>query len=187
MTVRPLPLFRRFLARDSRGVAATELAMLAPVLALLLAGAIDVASSIYARFGLNSSVNVGAYYALNNASSANSSNGATLASQISRLTASARETDWANVTATVNAGPTSVTSNGTTTASGSAAAADSCYCPTLADGAVSWGSAKTCGASCADGGVAGKFVLIQARRDFMNILGFLSDGQSSVQTLVRVQ
>lgn len=180
---------RRF-ARDRRGASAVEFALLSPVFGLILAGTIDMGSSLYAEFGLNAAVSAGANYALANASSATASNSATLSDSISKLAAGAQGLSVVTGVATVNAGTTSTTLNNSTSRAGTASAADSCYCPTVSGATVTWGSAATCGTTCAGGGYAGKFVVVSAARQFTSFLGsysFAPTGTITAHTMVQVQ
>lgn len=62
---------------------------------------------------------------------------------------------------------------GALTTGGTASAADLCYCPAPGSGGgvSSWGSSMTCGSTCSGGGVAGKFVTIEASKQFTSIFG----------------
>lgn len=186
---RPSGMFRRF-RRAEGGASAVEFALLSPVFGLVLAGTLDMGSSIYAQFGLNAAVSAGANYALANGSSVTASGAATLSDTISKLASGAQGTATVTGVATVNAGTTSTTLNGATSRSGSAAAADSCYCPTVSGATVTWGSAQTCGNACPSGGYAGRFVVISATRQFTSFLGsysFAPTGAIAAQSMVQVQ
>lgn len=196
MTARP-QLLGRFPSRasrrfvgDDRGVSAVEFALLAPVFSLVMAGTLDLGSSAYAQFGLNAAVSAGAQYAIANASSVSSSTATSLADTVSRLAAGAQGTTTVTGVAAVNNGVTSTTLASSTSRTGSASTADSCYCPTGAAPSVTWGSPATCGSACAGGGSAGKFVLVTASRPFTSVLGsygFSPSGTLTTQALVQVQ
>lgn len=180
---------RRFaaLVRDQRGATAVEFALISPILALLLAGAVDLGGELYAKFQLDTAVNAAAGYAMANAASVNSTSGAALASTMAALVANAQGTGSANASITVNAGPTASSTAGS---GGTASAADSCYCPTGAAPSVTWGGAVTCGASCSSGGYAGKFVLVQASANYTPIMagfGFIKAGQITSSSIVQVK
>ncbi|WP_020179754.1 TadE/TadG family type IV pilus assembly protein [Methylopila sp. M107] len=196
MIFRRLPLLAdavgttRRLARDRRGASAVEFALLTPVFGLILAGTLDMGSSLYAQFGLNSAVSAGANYALANASGASSSGSATLSDAISKLASGAQGLTVVTGVATVNAGTTSTTLNSATSRAGTASAADSCYCPSVSGATVTWGSVMTCNAACPSGGYAGKFVVVSAARQFTSFLGsysFAPTGRIFAQTMVQVQ
>jgi Flp pilus assembly protein TadG len=149
---------------DRRGVSAVEFALIAPIFGLMLAAAADFGGVLYVKFGLENSVSAAANYALLNASNVSSSNGGTLAANLATIIGSERGTNWANGTVIVNNGPSATVSAGTVATSGSASNANSCYCPTRSGSTLTWGSPTTCGATCAGGGLAGKFISIVATK-----------------------
>ncbi len=176
--------------RDDSGVAAVEFVLIAPVVMAILVALVDFGTLLYTRFQLDAAVSAAANYALVNASNVNSTNGSSLASTLSALVASSQGSGWANSSVTVNDGPAASTSGGVTTSSGSASPADSCYCPTGSAPSPTWGGAQTCGASCAGGGYAGKFVLVSASRSYSPIIsgyGFAAAGTISTSSMVQVQ
>lgn len=153
------------LVADRRGSAAVEFSLLLPVFALLLVGTIDFGGVVFTKFQLNSAVTAGANYALVNATSVSSSSGTSLASSIAGMMGIGGTSTTATIV--VNNGPTATRSSGATSTGGTASNADSCYCPTVSGTTVTWGSAQTCGASCASGGgIAGKFVSIVAQQTY---------------------
>lgn len=180
----------RRLASDRRGASATEFALLSPAFGLILAGTLDFGASIFAQFGLNAAVSAGANYAIANGSNLSSSGAAALATTISKLAAGAQGAATVTGVASVNGGSTTTTVGSVSSNSGSAAAADSCYCPTRSGATITWGATATCGAICPGGGYAGKFVSISASRRFTSFLGsysFAPTGTLVSDTLVQVQ
>ncbi len=157
--------------RRSDGTAAVELALVAPLMMILLAGTIDFARVYDQEIELSSAVAAAAEYALINAANINSSNATSLAATLSGIVANSNGAAWAGATVTVNDGATSAVTNGATSSSGTAANADSCWCPTGSSAAWSWGTAATCGSACAGGTLAGKFVTITGTRSFTAIFG----------------
>ncbi len=177
---------------DRSGVAAVEFALISPTIILVLVGLIDLGGMLYTRFQLDASLSAGANYAMVNANSVNSTSAAALASTLAGLVSSGQSSNWANSSITVNAGPTASSSGGTVTTGGTASSADSCYCPTgAATTSVTWGSTQTCGATCAGGGYAGKFVLLSASKSYSPIFsgyGLVSQsGTITTSSLVQVQ
>jgi Flp pilus assembly protein TadG len=152
-----------------RGTAAVELALLSPLLLLLLAGIIDFARAYDQEIELSSAVAAAAQYALINATSINSGNAASLAATLGGIVANSNGAAWAGATVTVNNGATSAVSNGASSSSGTAAYANSCWCPSGGSGAWTWGVAAKCGSACAGGTLAGKFVTISGTRAFSPI------------------
>jgi Flp pilus assembly protein TadG len=167
----PVRLPGRLLERR-HGTAAVELALIAPMLLILFAGTVDFARMFDQEIALSSAVASAAQYALLNVASINSTSAASLAATLSGIVANSNGVAWAGATVTVNDGATSTVTNGSTTPSGTAANANSCYCPTVAPAAASpYGAVATCGSACAAGTLAGKFVTITGTRAFSAILG----------------
>ena len=181
------PMLRRLLRRRD-GTAAVEMALISPMMLILLAGIIDFGRAYRDEIELSSAVAAAAQYALINAASINSAGAASLAGTLSGIVANSNGAGWAGVTVTVNAGATNAIVGGTATASGTAANANSCWCPTGSSGTWNWGSAVGCGTGCAGGGgtLAGKFVTITGTRAFTSIftgyglIGNITLHQSSV-------
>jgi Flp pilus assembly protein TadG len=185
---RPLAKRLRRWRRDARGVAAVEFALFAPIIGVILAGAVDFGGVVFVKFGIENAVSAGANYAIVNAAKVNSTNGPTLANNISAIVASAGSGGNSVV---VNNGPTATyASDNTITPSGTASNANSCYCPTISSSTVTWGAAATCGSSCAGGGIAGKFVRITANRNYTPFFfnyGIVTGGSITVRVMVQVQ
>jgi Flp pilus assembly protein TadG len=153
------------------GTAAVELALIAPLMLILLAGIIDFARVYDQELELSTAVAAAAEYALVNAADINATNAAALAATLSGIVANSNGAAWAGATVIVNDGATSTVANGTTTSSGTAANANSCWCPTGNSASWGWGAAVTCGSACAGGTLAGKFVTITGTRSFTAIFG----------------
>lgn len=174
--------------RDRKGVSAVEFALIAPIFCLLMAGATDLGGMINTRFTLDGAVSAGANYSILNAAKVTSSNATTLAGSIAAIVATASTT--ASGTVVVNNGPTSTITNGAVSTAGSTGNADLCFCPTVANSAVTWGSSTSCGTTCASGGLAGKFVSIAVNRTYTPILvnyGMTQNGAINVRAMIQVQ
>jgi len=174
---------------DRRGVAAIELGIVVPVLALLVAGSIEVGNALYQQFQLNSAVTSASNYAIVNSSQVNATNGGTLASNIATIVESSYSAGWANVTVVVNDGPATTVTSGSSSSSGTASNAGFCYCPTGTASSTTWGASVTCGSSCGSGGTGGKFVTIVATKaytPFFSSYGFVT-GNLTASALVQVQ
>ena len=194
-------LARRLLARlpvwlpgrllKRQGTAAVELALIAPMMLILFAGMIDFARVYDQELALSGAVASGAQYALINVASINSSSAASLAVTLSGIVANSNGAAWAGATVTVNDGATSAVTNGATSSSGTAANANSCWCPTVAPAAASpFGTVATCGSTCAAGTLAGKFVTIAGTRTFSAIFGnygLISNRTLHQSTIVQAQ
>jgi Flp pilus assembly protein TadG len=162
------------LARCNRGIAAVEFALCSAIFLTAVAGAVDIGLLLYTEFELDTAVNAGAQYAVNNAAMV-SSGPSTLNTDISNLVSNLNGTGWATSSVDVNNG------NDTT----------GCYCPSGAPGNWTWGSTGTCGNSCSSGGgIYGQFVTITASRSISPIFsawGFVHSGTVSRSVLVETQ
>ena len=179
------PLIRR---RD--GTAAVELALIAPMLLLLLSSLIDFSRVYRQEIALSTAVSAAAQYALLNAASVNSTNAAALAATLGGIVTDSNGTSWASVAVTVNGGATRTVSSGGTVIGGTAANSDKCWCPAGSSAAWTWGTAATCGITCAGGTVAGKFVTIAGTRNFDAIFGqygFITNRTLRQSTIVQTQ
>lgn len=173
---------------DKQGGAAVEFGILAPLMTLVLAGLIDLGSVVFVKFRLDSAVAAGANYALVRSDSVNASDAIGLATTIAAIVTDGGTSTSATVV--VNGGPTVTVSQGAFAASGAAGSADSCFCPTVASGAVSWGSAVSCGSACPTGGLAGKFVQISVARSHAALFSgysIVTNGAITTHTIVQTQ
>jgi Flp pilus assembly protein TadG len=178
-------MFRR---RD--GTAAVEMALISPMLMILLAGIIDFGRAYREEIALSSAVAAASQYALLNVANINSSNAASLAATLSGIVANTNGAAWAGSTVTVNDGATNAIAGGVARASGTAANADSCWCQTGGSAAWNWGSAVTCGSTCAGGTLAGKFVTVAGTRQFNAIFtayGLIGNVTLQQSTIVQAQ
>jgi Flp pilus assembly protein TadG len=180
------------LARDRRGAAAVEFALVTPIFCLLLAGIVDLGGALYTKFKLDAAVTAGANFAQLNASNVTAANGQTLANNIATIVEASEGASWADGGVVVNDGPTTTVSGGTATSSGTAANADLCYCPTGTPGSFTWGSSATCGNACpgTNTGYAGKFVTITASHSYTPIFssyGIVQNGTITASAAVQVQ
>ncbi len=182
------PRWLRALANDD-GIAAVEFALLMPIFGLIFAGIADFGGVLLTRFRLDAAVSAGANYAMVNAASVSSQSGATLANSISTVVANNAGSTWADDAIVVNNGPSQSITGGTSSSGGTAANADSCYCPTVSPN-FAWGAAVTCASPCSGGGIAGKFVTITATRTYAPLFsgyGLVTNNTISVTTAVQSQ
>lgn len=155
---------------ENSGVAAVEFAICATIFLTILAGTIDIGLTLYTDFQLDTAVNAGAQYTLNNTAMVGS-NPSTLSSNILSIVNDLNGTG----TNTVNVNNSN---DGT-----------HCYCPSGSPGNWSWGSAVACGSTC-NSGVAGQFVAITASRTITSIFpafGFVPNSTISRSVLVETQ
>lgn len=181
---------RRGALKDERGSAAVEFAIIAPILGLMLAGVADFGGVIFVKFRMENAVSAGANYAIVNASKVTSTNASALASKISAVVANSGSASSGTNTVVINNGPSATTSAGSASTAGTAANADSCYCPSVVSSTLTWGSAATCGSTCASGGTAGKFITITANRNYSPLFssyGIVNGSSVTVKVTVQVQ
>jgi len=183
--------------RDRRGNAVVEFAILTPVLCAVFAGLFDVGNLVYTRERINDALNTAANYAIVQGAAATSTGGAQLATDLARVARGAGGTDWADVTVVVNNGPTASNTSSGTTSGGTAANADSCYCPprtagnsSASNATFSFGTAVACKSACTGGGSAGKFISIVVSHSFSPIwtgYGYVNNGTVTQSAEVQVQ
>jgi Flp pilus assembly protein TadG len=162
------------------GASAIEFVLLAPVLCLVFAGMVDLGLVLYIRLSLNQAASTGANYALVNVDAVSSAGGSALAASLVAMVPGAYD-----AAVVINNGPSLRRVKGVATAAGTAASADACYCPQIAQAAVSWGSAATCGATCASGGIAGKYVVLTVSEAYSPMFGngVVANGVISVRAI----
>jgi Flp pilus assembly protein TadG len=178
------------LVRARDGVSTVEFAVAAPTILLILAGTMDLGRALMTKFEVSSAVSASTNYALLNGARVNSTAGAALATEIATVAKSSLDGNQGDVTVVINHGASVQVNNGQASPSGTAANADSCYCPTIASGVVTWGSTKTCGSACSGGGVAGKFVVVTASKPYSPMFsgyGIVDDDAITVRAIVQPQ
>jgi Flp pilus assembly protein TadG len=167
-----------------------EFALISPVFFLLLAGGVDFGGVLYVKLSLDSTVAAASQYAINAASSVNATAGPGLSSNLAAIIASGHASNWADATVVVNNGPTTTVAGGTVSSGGTAANANSCYCPTTGASGLTWGSAATCGSTCASGSLAGKFVTLSANHTYSAMFanyGIIQNSSIVASATVQVQ
>lgn len=185
-TLRPSSRRRSGWLSDSSGTAAVEFSLLLPIFGALLVGVIDFGGIIIAKSRLNSAVSAASNYTIVSASNVTAAGGGGLADSLAAIINAAGRSG----SVVVNAGPTRTITAGQSSSSGIAQNAASCYCPTVANHAVTWGSATTCGAACAGGSTAGKFVWIRIASNYtpaFSNYGLVVNGVIDSQAMVRIQ
>ncbi len=172
--------------RASRGIAALEFGLLTPLFMMLLAAVVDFANAYTAKSLLDATVASTANYVLLNTGALDAT---TLGTNAAKLVGNSNSNDhWFNGTVVVNNGVTVTVTSGATSATGNANT--SCYCPTGATTALTWGAAVTCGSTCAGGSLAGTFVQITATYVYVPIFAgytFLPNGTMTSSTIVQTQ
>jgi Flp pilus assembly protein TadG len=177
-------------ARRNAGVAALEFGLLAPVFLILFAGIVDIGNALYTRICLEAAIATGANYALASAGNVTSAAGAALASSIATMVTTSNAGPAAGGTVVINNGPTVTVTAGAPSSGGTAANADQCYCPTGSPPNWAWGSAASCGSTCAGGGTAGKFVTITGSYNytsFFSSYGLVPSGTITAGAMVQTQ
>ena len=176
--------------RDRSGAAAVEFSLLLPAFCVILVGSADLGAVLYTKFKLNSAVSAAANYAIVKAENVNGTSGQSLANSLAAILSGANTSATTTGTIVVNNGPSATVMASGTTSSGTAANANSCYCPTLSGGTLSWGGAQTCGATCAGGAIAGKYVSVTAQQTYtphFSNYGVVQNNSISARAVVQVQ
>ncbi|MEJ0015995.1 MAG: TadE/TadG family type IV pilus assembly protein [Acetobacteraceae bacterium] len=175
--------------RENRCIAALEFALLSPVFIMVFAGIVDLGNAIYTWSKLEQALAAGANFALVNRARV-TTDGSTLAQDIATLVSTSNGGTPANATVVVNNGPTVTRTGGNASASGTAANANSCYCPTGGPSNWTWGGVVTCGNTCTGGSRAGQFVTITASYSYTALFssyGFVSNGTITAGAAVQTQ
>lgn len=137
------------------------------------------------RFELNETVSAGANYALVNADEVGAGGGL-LAERMARLVGGG----GIAAEVTVNNGPSARIAEGEVIEGGTPAAAGACYCPENGADGIDWGAAAACGSPCPGGGRAGRFVVVEAQREYRPLLfgwGLADGGAITVRAVVRTE
>jgi Flp pilus assembly protein TadG len=173
---------------DKGGVAAVEFALIAPLFLLILVGVADFGGALYTKFSLDGTVAAAANYAIQNSSSVSSTGGSGLAINLANIVASGHSANWANAMINVTNGPSATLTAGVITTGGTASNADTYYCPSKSGATITWGASTANGATCANGGLSGRFVQITASRAYAPIFGSYNIVQSkTVSAIAMVQ
>jgi Flp pilus assembly protein TadG len=178
------------LRKDRGGTAAVEFAIVAPIFMAVLAISLDLGMAVFERFQIESAVSGAASYAMINGSMVDSTNGSTLAGNMAQLLAGQSTIGTATALVTVNDGVTAAYDGSAIKIGGLASQTNACYCPTGNAGALTWGSQQSCGASCPNGELAGKYVEITLQQAYNPIFanyGITDNGLISANALVRIQ
>lgn len=174
--------------RARSGASAVEFAILSPVFFFIFGVTIDFGGVLFVNFNLNNALSSATNYAVLNASTVGTASDSALASNLATLIANNRANWVTDATVVVNNGSSATTTNGVTATSGTTSS--SCYCPSVSGSTFTWGSAVSCGTTCASGGLAGKFVAVTARRTYQPMFstyGIVRGGTLSESAFVQVQ
>lgn len=167
------PRFLSALRRRDDGVSAIEFAIIAPAIALLLLGVIDLANGLWQQMQVSSAAQAGAFYA-----SVQGVNGTPsgIKSAVTNATA-------LTVTPTLSSSSSPSCQSATPS---SIPAAEWCGCPNTTSGVTS----ATCGSACSDGSTAGHYVTVCAQAPFSAIgpaiPGVTLPTQLSAQSYARI-
>ncbi|HEV2300971.1 MAG TPA: TadE/TadG family type IV pilus assembly protein [Stellaceae bacterium] len=140
------------LRRGEDGVSAIEFAIIAPAVALLLLGVIDLADGLWEQMQVSSAAQAGAFYA-----SVSGVNGTP-----SGIQSAVTNATGLSVTATLSS---SASPSCQSTTPSSIPAAEWCGCPDTTSGVTS----ATCGSTCSDSSTAGHYVTVCAQAPFSAI------------------
>lgn len=136
------------ISKDRRGTAALEFAIVAPVIALFLAGAADYGLAEWSRSCLSNAVSQAGYYAFRHGTTVSTTNLSAVVQNAFPLTASPPDP----LSAAVSQVSVSYPPSGTTGVA--------CYCPSGTPATL--GTAVTCTSTCPDGTAAGYYIQIKA-------------------------
>lgn len=179
--------FLRALGRGDGGSIAVEFALVAPFFAFGLAGVVDIGSAAYARLSLDARVSAAADHALMQSAPSGADAASAFARQLVVMV-QGQASETAEVVVN-NAARATWTGTEVAEAEGPGDAA-ACYCPTLGSSGVAWGQALDCGAPCASGDSAGRFVEITATARhvaFFPSQAFVEDDTVRTRTVLRLQ
>lgn len=145
-----VPSFNRYipLARNRRATAVVEFAIVAPAVALFLAGAADYGLAEWSRSCLSNAVSQAGYYAFRQGTTVSTANITAVIQNAFPLTSSPPDP----LSAAVSAVSVSYPPSGTTGVA--------CYCPTGTPATL--GTAVGCGSTCPDATTAGYYIQIKA-------------------------
>lgn len=181
-------IFARFRRRQD-GVSAVEFALVAPIILLLLAAAVDFGSVVMTRMQIEDAAQSAMTYAMGQGQPLEAANAATLAGNVERILVSRLGSD-VNLQIDVNHGAVKTYADATSSKSGNSALAASCYCPTMSSAGMQWNTALACSKPCTGGGGSGKFVYLRISKPFSPLFGsygLIEDGFLRLQTIGRIQ
>lgn len=187
-----LHLALKRLVRGRTGSSAVEFVGMAPVIGVLLFASVDLGNVLYTKFRLNTAVAAGSNYVLSRTSDISTATATSVAQTTATIVANTTASGFAVTIVNVNNGPTTTVTGGTP-ATTSPSAQDipikqgRCYCPTSAS---TFGTNAACGAPCPGGGIAGRFVTINAKRAYAPLLssyGATQDGYITVSNVVQTE
>lgn len=186
-SIHSLALARAFLRRRD-GVSTIEFALVVPVLLLIVAGIVDIGGGMKAKFDLNASVSAASNFVLLNADNVTAAAGSDLAAKVAGIAAGGLSGGAGTVSVSINGGPGVTVTNGASQAQNGGGNADKCFCPSRNGNTISFGAEVACGAQCAAGGTAGKFVVISASKPHNPLFGgFGMIGNVNVMAVVQPQ
>ncbi|MGP4727593.1 TadE/TadG family type IV pilus assembly protein [Agrobacterium deltaense] len=181
---------RRILGEDRGGNAAIEFALIAPILAIILAGSTDLGLLIFSRFQLEATISDSTSYAMVHADQVGAENGDDLAAKIATIVASEDTSGDTTASIVVNNGAQANYGGMKIKLGGAASHANACYCPTGTASSLIWGQQRSCGTFCSDGAPAGKYIAITAKQTYAPLFssyGIVKDGFIYASAIVRTQ
>lgn len=181
---------KQFVSKDRGGNAAIEFALIAPILVIILAGSTDLGLLIFSRFRLEATISNSASYAMVHADQVDSKSGEDLATKIATIIASEDASGEAIASIVINNGAKASYAGNRIKLGGAASQANACYCPTGTASSLNWGSQRPCSNTCPDGGPAGKYVTVTAKRTYTPLFssyGFVKDGFIYASAIVQTQ
>ncbi len=154
------------LRQDRNGNAAIEFAILAPIFTLILAVSFDIGALIFARFQLEAAISNNASYAIVHSDQIDGKSDNQLAKSLALMIAGQFTSGDASASVVVNDGAQASYDGAIIKIDGTPGPTGACYCPKGVASSFDWGSQQTCGSSCPDGAVAGKYVVMTAKQAY---------------------
>lgn len=175
--------------RNDRGVSALEFALVTPIIIVLLAATVDFGLLLKTRSSMESAVSSTMSYALSQAQDLKPAEAIAFVETVARI-ASRQTGEGVAVEVTLNRSLVARTTGGSVSISGTASAANACYCPERTESGIEWGQPKTCEAPCGGGGYAGRFLQVSANQSYAPLFvdfGLATADAVSVETLAGLQ
>lgn len=181
------------LCSDRSGLAATEFAIIGPLLLIVLAGGADIGLATFNRVQINEAVSSATAAALLDGASLTSATVDQKAASLSTILAGAIGGSGATFQLSFNGARVyEFVGGGVSVSSGPSSAADECRCPVRSsdESGFVWGAKVNCANRCPNGSLAGKYVAITYKRGYTPLfpqINFIANDGLTVQTLALVQ
>ncbi len=153
-------------ARDEEGAVLVEFAIALPLLLLIMAAFADFGTILHQRLRLEEAVSAASTYAVMSFERLEETGPADFAAELANLLAATGIRPPVTFEVNVNDSVGLRMTDGTSTPLVLGGAPESCYCPQRNGAGFSFGPELSCNAACADGSRAGRYIVIEAARDW---------------------